>query len=95
MTDIIMSKDEERIKTMFENAMQLALSKGREYGHMYFNPKGFLTNGDPIQRLKFRADEKIERIIKASADGKEPSPDTYLDLAIIMLYLYELTKKEE
>lgn len=71
----------------------LLLDKNRKYGDSAVHPARILSRSDPLEQLRVRIDDKLNRIRNAQTDEDE---DVYWDLAgYFVLYLVARDQQKE
>jgi hypothetical protein len=87
MTDMKQVTNEEKIKLVGREIVEMLLSKNKAYGDSALKPLNIFSQGTAEDNLKARLDDKLARI-KNKGIGKN-TEDTLLDLAgyIILLLI--------
>lgn len=80
-SQIKIAKECDRIKAML-------LEKNRKYGNSALSPVRIFSKSDPLEQLRVRIDDKLNRLMNAQTDDTE---DTVFDL-IGYLVLYRVSK---
>lgn len=83
---------EELIKNVIEEVKELLLEKNRNYGDAAINPSNVFSNGDPLESLGARIDDKLMRIKNVGINND--TEDTLMDL-IGYLILYKVAMIKE
>ena len=83
---------EELIEKVVEEVKELLLEKNRNYGDAAINPSNVFSNGDPLESLGARIDDKLMRIKNVGINND--TEDTLMDL-IGYLILYKVAMIKE
>ena len=83
---------EELIEKVVEDIKELLLEKNRNYGDAAINPSNVFSNGDPLESLGARIDDKLMRIKNVGINSD--TEDTLMDL-IGYLILYKVAMIKE
>lgn len=83
---------EELIEKVVEEVKELLLEKNRNYGDAAINPSNVFSNGDPLESLGARIDDKLMRIKNVGINSD--TEDTLMDL-IGYLILYKVAMIKE
>ena len=83
---------EELIEKVVEEVKELLLEKNRNYGDAAINPSNVFSNGDPLESLWARIDDKLMRIKNVGINND--TEDTLMDL-IGYLILYKVAMIKE
>lgn len=86
--DVNDDKVRREIIMMCQKVRDLLLLKNHDYGSSFLRPLNVFANSDPLEGIRLRMDDKLNRIMNLKGKGALVEEDTYMDMAgYSILYL--------